>query len=518
MKRSLGSLGQALERHYRWTLAGTLALFAALALGNMTRWSIWFDEAFSAYLMRFNIAEITYYTAVDVHPPLYYWLLKIWTSLFGLSEIGVRSMSLFFAIVALIGVFVLVRRLFQSPSLALIATTAAAFSPMLVRFAHEARMYTLVLAIVVWGTYVLIRALESNNKKWWILYGVLLALGMLTHYFVALAWLAHWVWRYVEHRSGRLPSFWTKQWVLAHALALGLFIAWLPIVVEQFMTVQVGFWIPPLSAYTPVDYLSNTLLYRQYGAVTGWWAIGFWAAAVALLYAAWWFIARNKQSVQPHVTLLASLAIVPPLLLVVFSLPPLSSLFIDRYVLYTQVMLAVIAVLGLVLLAHSRRRLASILFVVLILSAGAGIANVYYYGNYNKNSSASIQTRSVLRQIEQVGEFGQPVIAASPWIYYEAAFYDSRAHRVYFLEGSLTDPYGSLEMLKQNDIGKIKDIEAFTSLYRYVWYLGSSSSGDMQPPVEGWEKVKSVEAYDYIDERVLYRATLFDTRPNAESR
>lgn len=516
MKGNLSSLGQLLEKRYRWTLGAILTLFSAVVLGNMTRWSIWFDEAFSAYLMRFNLAEITYYTAVDVHPPLYYWLLKIWTSIFGMSELGIRSMSLFFAIIALVGVFVLVRKLFKSPGWALLATTAAALSPMLVRFSHEARMYTLVLAIVVWATYVLVRALETNTKKWWGLYGLFLALGMLTHYFVALAWLAHWAWRYREYRAKRLPAFWTKQWFWAHALAVGVFVAWLPIAAMQFVAVQAGFWIPPLSAYTPIDYLSNMLLYRQYGAVTGWWAVGFWAAASALLYGAWWFISKNKRPLQPQVGLLASLAIVPPLLLVVLSIPPLSSTFIDRYVLYAQVMLAVIAVLGLLLLARSRRRLAGVFAALLLVSAVAGIANVYYYGNYNKNSSTSVRTSDVIQQIEEVGEFGQPIIASSPWVYYEASFYDTRAHRVYFLEGSLTDPYGSLEMLRRSDIGKIKDLEDFTSLYRYVWYLGSSSKGDMQPPIESWEKLKTVEAYDSIDDRVLYRATLFDTRPNAE--
>lgn len=518
MLKHLNSLGKALETHPRWTLAAILAVFSAIVLGNMTRWSIWFDEAFSAYLMRFNLAEITYYTAVDVHPPLYYWLLKVWTSVFGMSELAIRSMSLLFAIVGLIGVYVLLQRLLNSPKYALLATAAAAFSPMLIRFSHEARMYTVVFAIVVWATYVLIRALasRSDSKKWWIIYGVLIALGMLTHYFAALAWLAHWVWRWFEVRSGRLKQFWTKQWFWAHALAVGLFLPWLPIAAMQFAGVQAGFWIPPLSAYTPIDYLSNMLLYRQYGAVTGWWAVAFWLGSAALITGAWWLWTKTKLGNRPYVALLMSLAVVPPLILAVLSVPPLSSTFIDRYVMYAQLFLAIVAVLGIALMARSRQRLAAILATILILSAGAGIANVYYYGNYNKNSSTSVRTREVIDRIREQGEFGQPIIAASPWIYYEASFYDSRNHRVYYLESTLTDPWGSLAMLKENDMGKIKDIEEFSSLYRYVWYLGSSSKGDLTPPVEGWQAVKTVEAYDPIDDRTLFRATLFDTQPSGE--
>ena len=59
-----------------WLLGSILAGFSVLALGNITRWSIWFDEAFSAYLIRYSYSEVAQFTATDVHPPLYYWLLK----------------------------------------------------------------------------------------------------------------------------------------------------------------------------------------------------------------------------------------------------------------------------------------------------------------------------------------------------------------------------------------------------------------------------------------------------------
>ena len=65
-----------------------LTVFSGVVLGNMTRWSVWFDEAFSVYLARFNIAEIVHFTSLDVHPPLYYWLLKGWTVIFGHSARG----------------------------------------------------------------------------------------------------------------------------------------------------------------------------------------------------------------------------------------------------------------------------------------------------------------------------------------------------------------------------------------------------------------------------------------------
>ena len=88
MKRKLGQWAAA---HEWWALGMIVTVFSGVVLGNMTRWSVWFDEAFSAYLARFNIVEIAHFTSLDVHPPLYYWLLKGWTVLFGHSALALRD-------------------------------------------------------------------------------------------------------------------------------------------------------------------------------------------------------------------------------------------------------------------------------------------------------------------------------------------------------------------------------------------------------------------------------------------
>ncbi len=516
MKR-LKNLPKLLESHPRVTLGAILVLFSGIVLGNMTRWSIWFDEAFSAYLVRFSFVDIVKFTAVDVHPPLYYWLLKVWTSIFGVSELAVRSMSLLFAVVGLVGIYVLIRKLFRSERWALVATFAAALSPMLVRFSDEARMYTLVFAIVIWATYVLVLAIESGARKWWIVYGVLLATGMYTHYFVALAWLAHWGWRWYEVRQGRQKAFWTPAWLKTHILALGLFLPWLPVAVYQFGTIQAGFWIPPLNAYTPVDYLSNTLLYREYGAVKGWWAIAFYGAVASAVWAVVHF-AKYRQTNREvgGVPLVLSLVIVPPLLLMVASIPPLSSTFIDRYVLYSQVLLSVAVALGLLVLMKRRAKLAGLLALGLLIVSVFGIYSVYYYGNFNKNSATSIRVSNVIDEITMQGDNGQPIVAATPWIYYEAAFYDGREHRVYYVDSTVNYRYGSVRMLQNDPTGKITDLNAFSNRHRYIWYLGSDVNGDIAAPVASWRAVKSVGAYDYIQKHTRYRATLFDTQPDME--
>lgn len=493
-----------------------ILIFSLLALGNATRWSIWFDEAFSAYLMRFNLPELTHFTAVDVHPPLYYWILKVWTTLLGSSELAFRSLSILMAVVALIGAYLLVRRLFNRQA-AFVALTLAALSPLLLRFADEARMYTMVTAIVIWATWLLLRLQTRSTRLGWLLYGLLLAAGMYTHYFAAFAWLGHWVWRYLEKRAGTIKRFWTSQWFWVHVGAVLLYLPWIPAAFYQFSSVQNGFWIPPLSVYSPIDYLSNSWLYLEYGAAQNWWTLLFWSTVILVATVIVRAGSRLNKGQRPGYRLLAVMSLVPVLIMALFSLPPLKSSFLDRYVLPSAVFLLLLVGVGLYIMWNKQRRLVLVTSVAMAATLLSGISQVYYYGNYNKNTNLSIRVKEVVGQINSHAAAGQPIIASSPWTYYEAAFYDNSHHPVYFLDASTKYEYGSLAMLKESDDGKITNLEAFSAQHRYVWYLDWQREAEhLTPPDTSWQRIDSVEAYDYISDSTVYRAELYDTRPNAE--
>ena len=58
----------------------------------------WYDEAFTAKLVQNSFPDITEMTLKDVHPPLYYYTVKVWTSVFGTSDLGFRSLSVVFGV------------------------------------------------------------------------------------------------------------------------------------------------------------------------------------------------------------------------------------------------------------------------------------------------------------------------------------------------------------------------------------------------------------------------------------
>jgi mannosyltransferase len=62
-----------------------------LRLFELTGPSLWYDEGVSAYMTARTFAEIATATSVDIHPPLYYWLLMVWSTAFGQGEAARRG-------------------------------------------------------------------------------------------------------------------------------------------------------------------------------------------------------------------------------------------------------------------------------------------------------------------------------------------------------------------------------------------------------------------------------------------
>lgn len=494
-----------------------LGIFALISFLNMTNSSIWFDEAFSAYIVQFNFAEIVTYTAADVHPPFYYWVLKVWTMLFGTSEIAFRSMSVLFGAGAIVAAYLLARRFFGR----LIGGVSLLFlvvSPMLIRYSDEARMYTLAAFIILIASHVLVKATELNKRRYWILYGILVSLGMWTHYFTALAWLAHWAWRaFVIRKSTTKPKlfwrkFFTKNWIIAHVIAVGLFLPWLPFMAIQLGGIQgSGFWIPPISVDSFPNYLTNLFYYLEHGQAVGWLALLLGVVLAGLTYLAVRTYRGFNKTDKYHYLLIVALAFAPVLILFIGSLPPLKSSFVERYLLPAIIGFAIFAAVTIVAGTRKWRpilRVGSVLLLVGMMIVG--IVNVFHIENYNKNSNTHVLTRELVQEIKSQAKPGEPIVASSPWIFYEAVFYNSDEHPIYFIDENTNYIYGSLEMLKTQDLHKIKDIDAFTKEHPVIWYIGVSGA-DIEPFDTDWTRLQDVSVKSPIDGQTLYRGAKFST-------
>ncbi len=120
-----------------------LGMAAAARFYQLGGQSLWADEGNSAAMAVRSLGAIARDAANDIHPPLYYWLLHLWTGIFGYTEMALRSLSAVLGVLLVLAIAELGRRIHSSVS-GLLAGLIAAIAPFQIYYSQEARMYILL--------------------------------------------------------------------------------------------------------------------------------------------------------------------------------------------------------------------------------------------------------------------------------------------------------------------------------------------------------------------------------------
>lgn len=212
-----------------------VGLGAAVALGAAlcfyTRSDMWLDEANTVAVARLPLSRLVEALRHDGAPPLYYGLLHVWTGVFGQGNVAARSLSAVFAVAALPCMWMAARRL-GGRECAWAALGLLATNPYFIHYATEARMYSLMVLLVLVGWLALRRALEGPAMGRLAAVAAVTALLLFTHYwamFVVVAAGAVLLIRAVRG-ADRSPA-----WRGLGAMAVGclLFAPWLPTFLYQ---------------------------------------------------------------------------------------------------------------------------------------------------------------------------------------------------------------------------------------------------------------------------------------------
>ncbi len=123
-----------------------IVLFIAARLWHLTTSCLWFDEIFSVHAAEHSWGSILQFVAADlVHPPLFYILLKIWTSIGGESLLWLRLFPALLSIAAIWPTLLLARELKLTRTETAFALLLLAVNGYLIKYAQEVRMYSLLL-------------------------------------------------------------------------------------------------------------------------------------------------------------------------------------------------------------------------------------------------------------------------------------------------------------------------------------------------------------------------------------
>jgi hypothetical protein len=198
-------------------LAALLAAGALLRLARLDAHSFWGDEGWTLEVVHGSAADVVRRCAADVHPPLYFLIVRPLVEL-RVHEVSARLPSALASIVMLVILVGIARRHLSSAALVLFTAWAAA-SPYLLQPAREARPYALLGALAAAWLASLDRYRRDPDR-----FGTGSGL-LLAAVSAALAYTHHFGWLLVA--AGPVAALAVApraawRWLLASLLALAL--------------------------------------------------------------------------------------------------------------------------------------------------------------------------------------------------------------------------------------------------------------------------------------------------------
>jgi len=188
--------------------------------------SLWMDEAISALAIKGHsfLGLITNFAPGDTHPPLFYFILKSWASIFGYSEISLRLPSVILGAMTIPVVYLIGKRL-AGEKVGIFSALLIATSGLHIYYSQEARMYALSTFLVSMAIYFFLKVKEKARGLDLFLFALSLLLIGLTDYLPLLIIPAYWIWGLSSKKSWS----WWKGFILAHAPLIIFLAVWLPV-------------------------------------------------------------------------------------------------------------------------------------------------------------------------------------------------------------------------------------------------------------------------------------------------
>lgn len=234
---------------------------------------VWLDETFSLGLARHSAAELISLTAQDVHPPLYYLLLRAGTVFAPHSIAAAKIVSAVPVIVILFAAAVFFTREFGAVYGSVFVLILLATGSVL-EYAVEIRMYSWAMLFCLLCCIFSYYIVKTGLFRYFVWYVLCAVCGAYCHYWTAVALAVNFALISLVY----LYAF--KNWkyvCAAAALGIALYLPWFSVVIAQVSAVTHSYWIEPLTVKTVITYLLGVLPLDGIGKV-------FAAGALAVFF------------------------------------------------------------------------------------------------------------------------------------------------------------------------------------------------------------------------------------------
>ncbi len=211
-----------------WTSISTLTLFVLVVAAAFLRFSFlakkpfWFDECFSVEVARLSWHDFgRLLWRREANMSLYYLILRGWLH-FGSSPFFIRSLSVVFSLASLPAIFWLASKLFDR-RVGLIAVALLSFNAYSVRYAQEARSYSLFVLLAAVSSGFFVAPLREPSRRYRAGYVIASILAVYAHLYALLLLGAQWLSLRGTSTSRSFRRAWI--WIAIASLPLVVFAA-----------------------------------------------------------------------------------------------------------------------------------------------------------------------------------------------------------------------------------------------------------------------------------------------------
>jgi uncharacterized membrane protein len=485
------------KRIQRWGLLAILLLALGLRLIALQSRSIQYDDAFSYFLARRDLADIVRGTAADTMPPLYYFLLHFWMQISDqLWFLRLLSVLLSLGIVGL--TYQLAAQLFH-PQVGLVAAFLAAISPLQIYHGQDLRMYA-PLALGQLGYYVFfVRILRKDgygNVRDWVGLVVSAVVAMYSHNLAIFGLAVVPLWLILRRKWGLLGR------VLLALLVVGILaLPWLWMVPGQVEKIQRAFWTPRPGI---LEVFQAILMFTVHLPLEGGWLVAAAVLSLQLLALIVFETWRDRKRDEGLGLVVAIALGLPAILFVVSYL--IRPVFVPRGFLVASLAYFVLA--GRVVVRRWRRGIGAVVLGGFVLAALFSLPFYYTFNSFPR--SPFNEAMNALRAHVKPGDV---IVHDNKLSFFPAYFYapDLPMKFIADVPGSHNDTY-ALESQKAMQLFPEPDLESAVQNAQRVYFVTFTETideyqalGEEQHPALRWleERYTLAELWTYGDLLVL---------------
>jgi len=379
-------------------------LASVLVLLYLGKKSLWQDEATSVAIAKQDWETFSLVMSGRPNMPLYHMMLHRWIRI-GDSEFIIRSLSAIFALATVPMLYALGARMFGS-RVGILAALLLTVNAFFIRYAQEARAYSLVLMLVTLSSYFFVLSIERPSLRYWIGYVISSVLAVFSHLFAVFVLLTQGASLIFLRRRD-------VQWKSLLISDAAIILMTLPLAIMVLSTRQFGLsWIPQpnLNSFLSVF---HDLAGGSLPLLTGYFLLFFYTLIVAIRT-----FVKYKRSVESwHYFFILTWLFIPIVLSFSYSL--YKPLFWSRYLIICLPSLILLGAVGLSNLQRRSGRIFEVSLVIMLILSGSELIN--WYTRYDKEGGENWReaTRYVLSMV-QTGDtiFFEPPYASQSFDYY----------------------------------------------------------------------------------------------------